>query len=95
MNPFVPKIEMLIATQLEEHKYCDIKKHTLVVSEDNSILLKHKKQISASDKIIALLEQKDIRNGFTARKWNHFSKEILKITNTVPDEKKQGLLFQD
>jgi len=95
MHPFIPKIEMLIAAQLQEHKYCDIKKHILVVSEDNSILLKHKKQISASDKIIASLEQKDIRNGFTARKWNQFSEEILKITNQVPDENNHGLLFED
>jgi len=93
MHPFIPKIEMLIAAQLQEHKYCDIKRHTLVVSKDNSILLKHKKQISASDKVIAILEQNDIRNGFTGHKWNQLSEKILKTINSASAENNQGLLF--
>jgi len=83
MHPFIPKIEMLIAAQLEEHKYCTVKRHELVVC-NNKVLLKHKKQITAEDKIIALLRPIHISQGLTSKEWDWFSEDILRTVLACP-----------
>lgn len=77
MHPFIPKIEMLIAAQLQEHKYCTANRHELVVCK-NKVLLKHKKQITAKDKIITSLRPIHISQGLTSKEWDIFSEDILK-----------------
>ena len=83
MHPFIPKIEMLIAAQLEEHKYCTVKRHELVVCK-NKVLLKHKKQITAEDKIIASLRPIHIKEGLTSKEWDWFSEDILRTVLACP-----------
>jgi len=87
MHPFIPKIEMLIAAQLQKHKYCTIKRHELVVCK-NKVLLKHKKQITAQDKIIASLRPIHIDKGLTSKEWDMFSEDVLRIMLACPDCRK-------
>ena len=87
MHPLIPKIEMLIAAQLEEHKYCTVKRHELVVCK-NKVLLKHKKQITAEDKIIASLGSIHIDQGLTSKEWNQFSEDILRTALACHDCKR-------
>ena len=87
MHPFIPKIEMLIAAQLHEHKYCTVKRHELVVCK-NKVLLKHKKQITAKDKIIASLRPIHISQGLTSKEWDWFSEDILRTILTCHDCKR-------
>ncbi len=51
-----PRTELLIADLLAEHKNCPVKGHLLVVTDDKRILLKHRKELCASNIIIAVSE---------------------------------------
>ena len=89
-----PRTELLIADLLAEHKNCPVKGHLLVVTDDKRILLKHRKELCASDIIIAILNPKHIHIGLTTRQWNDFSRAIIAVSETNNAGDITGTLFQ-
>lgn len=94
IHPDTPKTERLIATLLEEHKNCPVKGHILVVTAEKQVLLKHGKQITGSDIIIAKLNPKHIHIGLSTKQWNDFSQAIIKAVKNDDVVNSDTSLFQ-